>query len=288
MDYPIVARQSLSENDLQQIRTLEEVCNRFEGIKLKLNWGMLEERSSAETNDFLCFNPRGELIGFLGMYGFSREEVEISGMVHPDFRRQGVFRRLLGEARGELRRRGSSRILFICERKSASGKAWVESRGTEFEHSEYKMELQSGMLPVQDEPRVSLRIASAEDIPFFASVDAMSFGVEMEEAEKFYESISGQSNEMMLVGELDRKPVGIIRIFKEGRNRLICGFAVLPEYRGKGFGREILGLTVKKALEQNPEKVVLEVACENETALNLYKSCGFQVTSAYDYYKLSI
>ena len=66
----------------------------------------------------------------------------------------------------------------------------------------------------------------------------------------------------------------------------IYGLGVLPEFRGKGFGRAILTFGVEKLKDANATEVMLQVAAENGTALNLYKSCGFQETSVMDYFEL--
>lgn len=46
--------------------------------------------------------------------------------------------------------------------------------------------------------------------------------------------------------------------------------AVLPESRGKGFARMLVDVFCSK------HRVLLEVAKDNEAALALYRSCGFQ------------
>jgi ribosomal protein S18 acetylase RimI-like enzyme len=67
----------------------------------------------------------------------------------------------------------------------------------------------------------------------------------------------------------------------------ISGFCVYPDKRGKGYGREILAITINEALKNKPENYIqLEVACENERALSLYKSCGFKEYTIYDYYEI--
>ena len=66
----------------------------------------------------------------------------------------------------------------------------------------------------------------------------------------------------------------------------IYGLGVLPENRGKGFGRAILLNAIEKLKDAKAEKIMLQVAAENATALSLYKSCGFKETSVMDYFEL--
>ena len=66
----------------------------------------------------------------------------------------------------------------------------------------------------------------------------------------------------------------------------IYGLEVLPAYRGKGYGRELLILSIKKLKESNVKTINLQVEINNKNALNLYKSCGFKENYTMDYYRL--
>jgi len=66
----------------------------------------------------------------------------------------------------------------------------------------------------------------------------------------------------------------------------IYGLGVLPEYRGKGFGRAILLGAVARLKEMQANEIMLQVATENANALHLYESCGFETTSNMDYYEM--
>ncbi|MNY72621.1 ribosomal-protein-alanine N-acetyltransferase [compost metagenome] len=62
---------------------------------------------------------------------------------------------------------------------------------------------------------------------------------------------------------------------------------MLPEIRGKGYGRQILSQTITALKQQDhAEHIKLEVSVENEKALGLYESCGFATKNANDYYVL--
>jgi ribosomal protein S18 acetylase RimI-like enzyme len=66
----------------------------------------------------------------------------------------------------------------------------------------------------------------------------------------------------------------------------IYGLEVLPEYRGKGYGRELLIRSINKLKESKVNAINLQVETKNNNALNLYKSCGFKVNYTMDYYIL--
>lgn len=284
--YKIVPRQIMDSKELDALKGLEESCNRFEGLRLRLNWGMLTVRLPDETNDFLCYDESGKLIGYLGVYGFGGPEVEINGMVHPEHRRRGIFSDLLKTAFQVLSAKGVTGFLLINERASGSGAAFIKTFDAPLDHSEYRMELRELRPARENKGRVKVKTVGTEDIPALAHIDANCFDMKDEETIKFYEPSRLGKNDRLFKAELEDKVIGKFKLHNERRDILIFGFGLLPEYRGKGFGREILNIAVGKALEQKPGKVALEVDCENEVALSLYTSSGFRIITTYDYYRL--
>lgn len=56
----------------------------------------------------------------------------------------------------------------------------------------------------------------------------------------------------------------------------VLGMGLLPEFRGKGFGKKLLEITLKHAKNiNNIEKIELNVFESNKNAINLYKKIGF-------------
>ncbi|MGT2666441.1 ribosomal protein S18-alanine N-acetyltransferase [Streptococcus rifensis] len=51
----------------------------------------------------------------------------------------------------------------------------------------------------------------------------------------------------------------------------ITQLAVLPDYQGKGYGRQLL-----EALKDRPEAIFLEVRASNRSAISLYQKQGFK------------
>ncbi|WP_086984494.1 GNAT family N-acetyltransferase [Vibrio aphrogenes] len=56
----------------------------------------------------------------------------------------------------------------------------------------------------------------------------------------------------------------------------LCRVAVNPEYRGRGFGRALISLSIEEVRKREQFSVVtLAVFADNVTAYNCYKSYGF-------------
>lgn len=287
MNEIIQGRQILSASDLEAIRELEEVCNKNDGIKLKLNWDLLKNRQPGNTNDFLYFDDSGKLLGYMAIYSFGMPEAEISGMVHPACRRNGIFSKLLDYAALECRKRSVKSLLFINDRNSLSGASFARSAGSAFDHSEHRMELPGSMKPIDVKCPVELRKAAASDMDMLTKLNSICFGMDEDESSPYMmEMVSGALE--IYVSVLGGKNIGMLRLNWENDDLMIYGFGVLPEFRGKGYGRATLATAVNLSLSRKPAHVGLEVDCVNDTALSLYKSCGFNTIATYDYYRLAI
>jgi len=81
------------------------------------------------------------------------------------------------------------------------------------------------------------------------------------------------------------RPVGTVRIGKERNNNEyythIGSLAVIPEYQGKGLGRNLLRAALKFGRSKNMPKAMLSVNSENEKAVHLYLQEGFHKVQGY-------
>lgn len=287
-DFEIQTRQQLSKDDLAAIRELEGICNEHDSLHMRLNWDMLYERKPGETNDFFCFDRNGQLAGYLALYGFGRAGMETSGMVHPIYRRNGIFSEMVRYASREVCKRGARSLLFFCERISASAFAFVRAYNAAFDHTEYLMEISGNTEPLKVNDSIALRKAGPADFDLLSRLDAKCFGRSEEDGKSFYYGNNLLSSDEMYISVLNGTDIGMVKLCKDKDDVYIYSFGIQPEYRGKGYGRATLGRAVSQALQQNPARVMLEVDCENDTALSLYKSCGFRTVTTYDYYRLPL
>ncbi len=87
----------LTDSALEAIAGLERRVVAADGGRLKLEWGVLRSRPVDEVRDLLWWED-GRLLGFLGLYVFSGQDLEVTGMVDPDARRRGIGRELFDAA----------------------------------------------------------------------------------------------------------------------------------------------------------------------------------------------
>lgn len=287
----IVLREHLDHQTYADIKGLQDLCLRMDRITLKLELDYKLSKAEGthqklgRINEFLYYS-NGALIGYIGICQFAGAALEVSGMVHPDYRRQYVFKKLFALVKDEWGKRGTYPLLVLCDSKSTSGQAFIKTTNAALEHSEYEMFLTGKGIKNSTEHQVRLRKAHNGDAREIAKQNAVYFNMELGE-ELLLPEEEAKSGVHIYVAEVDNGIVGKVHV--EVRNGIggIYGLGVLPEYRGKGYGREILLLAIEKLREQAAKSIMLQVAAKNANALSLYKSCGFEETSVMDYYEIS-
>ncbi|MBS4210899.1 GNAT family N-acetyltransferase [Neobacillus rhizophilus] len=270
----------LKQEQLKEIKALQEICEKEGGFHLKLNDDMLENRSANRQEDFFLYEG-GKLVAFLGSYGFGNK-VELCGMVHPDYRRKGIFSELLEMGLIEAKKHGASTILLNAPTESQSAKDFLKNIPCTFAVAEYQMKWE--VTELSDDPSVTVRPSfSKEDWEAEIQLEISCFGFSEKEAREFQQTISENSSDQRLIVEADGKTAGKMRVSDSNGEAWIYGFAVFPELQGKGIGRRALSRVVKME-HQKGLPIFLEVEAKNAHALGLYESCGFRSYHSQDYY----
>lgn len=268
----------LTIKQLYDIKELQKVCEAFEPFQLKLNWDMLETRPENEVHEF--FHYEGEqLIGFLGLYGFGNKE-ELCGMVHPDYRRRGIFKELFMKAEKLIEEKQYKLVLLNAPSNSESAKLYLHTIPCSYSFSEYQMKWEEKELDQQED--VSLRPSTSDDHELEIQLDVHCFGFEEGDAREYNDRILHVDDHFII--EAGGHSVGKMRIAHTNGEAWIYGFAILPEYQGKGIGRKALTNVVLEE-HQKGYPIFLEVEAKNANALRLYQSCGFHAYHSQDYYQ---
>lgn len=300
---PVICLKSrLAQADHDAISHLAEECIRKDEITLKLELDYKREDAAQQTgpspiqdiNEFLYFDG-SELIGYIGIGSFGGGPMEITGMVHPEYRRLGVFTKLHELVMMECRRRKAQNILLLCDHNSTAGGRFLEKIGAAPHHSEYEMHLAEGADHSADlRSDIRFRKAGNADAEEVARQNAIYFDLGGDKAE---EQPSAQSlllpeeeekrGMTIYFAELDGAVIGKVHLQLINGEGGIYGLGVLPEYRGKGYGRALLLEAVRRLKADGAKDILLQVEARNARALGLYQSCGFKETSVMDYFELN-
>ena len=274
----LISPSILSPADLDGVAALEQRVHNSDGGQLKLDWGTLRSRSGDRPQDVLA-RQDGRVVGFVGTYVFGGGPVELSGMVDPLVRRCGTGARLLDAALGLC----DGPALLVVPRTSAGGRALALTRGGTVHHSEHSLELRGRPVPGQVDRAMQVRPAGEPDVPLVAGLLAAGFG--------------GQAGPLVpqvrrsladtLVAWLDGRPIGAVRIEREGSVGGVYGLVVDPRVQGRGLGRDLLRRVCEQLVDGGAASVALQVSVDNDRALGLYTSLGFVKVSTEDYYAVA-
>ena len=289
----------LHQEEYDLIHLLQSHCSKADQITLKLELDY--KRSDAihltdkgklhDLNEFMYFSG-AQLVGYLGVsaFGGATAPPEVTGMVHPNFRRQGVFSTLLQLALAECRRRNAGPVLLLCDRNAASGQKFLEKINAVYRVSEFEMYLQNERTRADERLPcdISFRKATNADAFEVARQNAIFFGNCIEEGNDNIPLPEDEEKRGMTIYLAEKNHQLIGKVHLQLTNGLggIYGLGVLPEHRGKGLGRAILLEAIKTLKAASAVEIILQVATENATALSLYKSCGFREASVMDYFVL--
>lgn len=299
-------KSNLDQKDYELIHMLEIQCVQNDQItlKLELDYKLSDAQNRtadtviSDVNEFMYFNGE-ELIGYMGICSFGgiTQPLEITGMVHPKYRRQGIFSKLMELVIAECRRRKAEGILALCDKKSISGQGFLKKICAVYKFSEFEMYLNHKSYETVEKQQpfgITFRKAVNADASEITRQNMIYFGDDGEEENEDSEDrgiLLPEEEEKrgmtIYIAEKEEKVIGKVNLqMSDSGTGGIYGLGILPEFRGKGFGRAILTFGVEKLKDAKATEVMLQVAAENGTALNLYKSCGFQETSVMDYFEL--
>ena len=261
----------LPDDVLDELAALERAVVTHDGGRLKLEWSSLRAGHATDV----IVRDGGSVIGFVGVYRHGGEP-ELAGMIHPDHRRQGLGAAALDRAL-ELATDVPS-VLLVVPRASLGGRRLALNRGGALDHSEHALRQRAAPEPDAEPTALRLRAATEADRGFVDTLMLAGFGF----ARGATESLGST-----MIAELDGHPVSSLAVNRDGARAGVYGFVVETERRGHGIGRAVLGRVCCDLRAAGVEEVHLEVEIDNERALGLYTSLGFEPVTTEDYYRLS-
>lgn len=109
--------------------------------------------------------------------------------------------------------------------------------------------------------------------------DLIPYPLQKHSFEKTLKEFSLKNNDTPFIATSDKGVIvgffcySVIPAAKEGKLKFII---ISPEFRGKGYGKEMITLALENAFcNSQTESVQLNVFCNNERAKNCYLSVGF-------------
>ena len=132
-----------------------------------------------------------------------------------------------------------------------------------------------------------MRRANSEDIDIIVSFLATDSG-NVEGVKAWVTELMGKPAQFwFFLATLNDQPLGTVRLDFMDELIGIYAFEVRLGYRGLGYGREMLEQLIHIARAASNKPIMLDVETDNTNAVGLYRSCGFEIKTTYDYYELN-
>jgi len=289
----MVKKQVLTPSDITAVEQLAQVCNAYEQLDMRTDWLDVRPEFFGNIHDYLYYAD-GRLVGYLFLKRNGTAQKEVTGIVHPDYRRRGIFSTLLAAAREECKQQHVQTLFLVCEELSPSGQAFIAASGARHDFSEHKMALGTFHESNSFDDRLAFQQADMSDLDALVTIivegwersqyevrEAVAFNLQEPSCSVYIARFGGDE---LSCGE----PIGCLRIYDFAHEIGIYGFVVRPAYRGRGYGRQMLEEAIRAIQSQSQKSIMLEVDTSNTSALNLYRSCGFEVTRTYGYYAIDL
>jgi ribosomal-protein-alanine N-acetyltransferase len=133
---------------------------------------------------------------------------------------------------------------------------------------------------------ITYRVATAFDLPVFASMDKELFPYSPWSSSQYKEEFSSPTRYFVVAVDAAQNIVGYAGVFAPGGAEAdVLTVGVAPTHRGKGIARKLMATITDWAGQQGSTAMMLEVKIDNLEAIGLYESLGYsKLNTRKDYF----
>jgi mycothiol synthase len=228
--------------------------------------------------------------------------------VHPDARRRGHGRRLALAARDMAIARGDDRLDLHVPTTLPGSVAFAQALGMRYRSSLWQFELTAEAAAQVPPPAFANDLVvrpwdDAIDTDFVAWTAFMMAAFEGHPTtmtwtaavvEHVHAGPSFDRQGILIVAsrEAPERPIAFTRIEVESEDDGILGevglIGVLPAWRGRGLGRELLRWAIGELRVRGSRRIVLAVEAANDRATRLYRAHGFEPIIEWPHWELPL
>jgi len=290
----------LSPSQLAELDGLISACEQVDGGSPLCYLHLLAAKR--DKNNFLYYQQvvtpeptsadkpiltKQSLIGFLGLFFFYEDACEVSLLVHPAHRRQGVARSLLMAAISVLSSKPIKRVIFSVP--ASLDATFLKQKGFELKGSEYQMT--RGIQPALiSSDRLVIATATVDDIEQLVMMNEVCFEPDPYVTANQFVYWLNDASYHLLVARYQGKIIGKahLRHDKQGVT-YFSDIAILPAFQKQGLGCELLAKSIHLAILEGATQCRLDVATDNASnAVDLYLRNGFVIDVQHDYWVIPV
>lgn len=267
-----------------QLNKLFETVKAFDGAEPKLYWPLLAQARSSPW-DFYGVD-QDQLVVFIAAYAFEIDTIEITYLIHPDYRDQPFLSHFLNKIKAHCPHIKQYR--FACSASEASQKQ-MKSLGAKWEYSEWALYWQDKPSDWFENLSGELKPATQSTLAALVSLDVACFDSNPMQIKPQFEKWLLDKNREIDLFYWEGAPIGKIHIrfsdpASDSASVYFHDLCISPQYQGKGYGAKMLLHALKQITQKGYRDIRIEVLESNQHALNLYQKVGFEKVNRYDYY----
>ncbi len=280
----ITNTNQLNDEQLKELEFLVSQCKKNDDSTPNVYTHILSQQRSLPA--CMLYYENQQLIGFLSVYFFYDDAVEVALMVHPSKRKKGIAKELIYSILPLVEYHNYHKLIFSSP--SHLNDSWLKLKGLTYLHSEYYMERHDLNPILDDNKSLIFRNADANDIPILCAIDKACFPKhQADSVERFQHLISGRDYQILIAFK-DNQPIGKAHLRWQEHGATLSDIAILPAQQGKGLGTALIAYCINTALSEGKPNLNLDVETHNLRALDLYTRLGFLTTNACDYWTIKL
>ena len=274
----IQTRNKLSQEELSEAKKLINCCQNYDGTYRD---PYLSNMLNFDRNmpAFFLYYEKGELVGLLTVYA-DDQDVEVTILVHPDHRRQGIARALYRSFEKETASYPIESVTFQTERVFLDRHPDFVSNWELVEDEDTETWLGKDRRPYPLEKLSNLEVLLA-DSSYQNQISQLKFQAFSEEHESrevvdryVAEALKDPESRLYILLK-DGQVIGTCTVDLSSNTNYFYGLAIAELERGKGYGSYLAKFLVNKLIEQNDKEFQIAVEDSNVGAKRLYEKIGF-------------
>lgn len=228
---------------------------------------------------FFLYYQEGELLGLLTVYA-DNEDVELSILVHPNHRRQGIARALFKSFEEETASYPIQSVTFQTERIFLDHHPNLASHWGVIEDKETETWLGRGRqtYALDSHSDVKVLLAVPSYLEEIAQIHHQAFSDAEETLEvslRYIAEALKDSNSLLYILLKEGQVIGLCTVDLSGNSNYLYGLAVAEDYRGQGYGSYLAKSVVNQLIAHNDKSFQIAVEDDNVGAKYLYEKIGF-------------
>lgn len=228
---------------------------------------------------FFLYYQEGELLGLLTVYA-DDEDIEVSILVDPSHRREGIARAMYRSFEKEMASYPIRSVTFQTERvfldhhpDLASHWGLVEDEETETwlgrDRTSYALDSRSDVKVLLADPVYVEEIAQLHYQAFSDPEETL------EVSRRYITEALKDSDGLLYILLKEAQVIGVCTVDLSGNSNYLYGLAVAEAYRGQGYGCYLAKSVVNQLIAQNDKSFQIAVEDSNVAAKRLYEKIGF-------------